>query len=387
MLAAVLEIAVKTFGGPHALSDIPGRYAAWRVRPSWLPFEGAPIEYPVVVGYVSWVAAWFGHRSSTFVVSNDVLSAGMALTMTVLLRSRGGLRLWRWMLAPPLVLYAFHNWDLVAMVPAIAGLLAFDKGKDRTAGGLLALGTWVKVFPGLALVPLAALRWRRGDRRGAGRLVGAFVLVSAVLNVPVAWRDWDAWVFPVSFQGGRSASWGSVWSWVFKAPGAPALLTDHAMVITDVLSAGALIGALVLVSVLAVRRNLSAVAIGAAVVGAFMLSNKIYSPNYDLWLVPFFVLLPVSRRVWLGFAASATAVFVLVYGHFHVGWSIGVVEALLPPLIILRALSILAVIATALRPEVSRAVGPPPRRDGLEASIGLDRSPVVLRAVRWPDAD
>lgn len=349
-VAASLEIAVLVLGGHHALSDIPGRFVAWRVRPAWLPFEGVPIEYPVVVGYVSWVASWFGRRSSTYFLANGVLSAGMALTMTAILRARGGLRLWRWMVAPPLAFYAFHNWDLIAMVPAIAGLLAFDKKNDTAAGGLLALGASVKVFPGLALPPLAVLRWHRGDRRGAARLVGAFVIVTAVLNGPIAWRNWHAWVFPMSFQGGRSATWGSVWSWGFRAPGVQSLVSGHVEVSTDVLSVGVLIGALILISVLGVRRDLNAVAIGAAVVGAFMLSNKIYSPNYDLWIVPFFVLLPVSRRVWLGFAASATGVFVLVYGHFHGGWSSGVVETLLPPLIVLRAVSILVVIVNALHP-------------------------------------
>ena len=113
-----------------------------------------------------------------------------------------------------------------------------------------------------------------------------------------------------------------------------------------------------MISVLAVRRRLDAIAVGAAVVGVFLLSNKVYSPNYDLWIVPFFVLLPIPRRVWIAFSASAPGVFVLVYGHFHIGWSSGVVEALLPPLVAVRAITIIVVIVIALSDRGIRSRSP-----------------------------
>ena len=104
-----------------------------------------------------------------------------------------------------------------------------------------------------------------------------------------------------------------------------------------------------MVSVLAVRRGLDAVMVGAALVGAFMLANKVYSPNYDLWIVPFFVLLPIGRRVWIGFCRERPRHLRLVYGHLHGLWSVAVVETLLLPLVVVRALTIIAVIVTALR--------------------------------------
>lgn len=348
-VAAALEIAVYGQGGHDALSDIPGRFFAWHLHRADWPYLGRPIEYPVVVGYIAWVTTWFGRTASRFFIATGVLSAGLALVMTVVLRVRGGHRIWRWAAGLPLALYAFHNWDLVAMVPAVVGLLAFEQGRDRSSGALLAVGASAKVFPGVFLPPLALVRWCSGDRRGAARLVGAFLVTTVILNGPVVWRDWNAWTYPARFQGGRSATWGTLWFWLMRTPGVDALVRGNMKSVSDVLSVAALLGALVVLSVLAVRRHLDAVAIGGAMLGAFLLANKVYSPNYDLWIVPFFVLLPIARRVWIGFCATDLGIFVLVYGYLHGQWSVGVVEALLPALVILRALTIIAVILTAVR--------------------------------------
>jgi uncharacterized membrane protein len=347
--AALLELAFYGHGGHDALSDIPGRFYFWHVHPSWLPYENRPIEYPVVIGYVTWMTAWLGRGATDFFVANAVLSVALALAMTVILYARGSERIWRWAVGVPLALYAFHNWDLLAMVPALAGLLAFDRRRDRAAGALLAFGAFAKVFPALILPPLVVVRWRDGDRRGAARLVGGFLIVSLVLNGPIAAWDWGAWTFPASFQGGRSPTWGSLWHWLFELPGAPAVFAHNVKPIVDVLSVGSLVAALVVISVLAVRRHLSAFAIGAAVVGAFVLTNKVYSPNYDLWLLPFFVVVPLPRRIFIAFVASSFAIFVLVYGYLHGGWSISVVIAALPSLVVIRAITIVSLILTAVR--------------------------------------
>ncbi len=371
LMAAALEGAVFSHGGRDALSDIPGRFLHWHLHASLLPYGGGPVEYPVVIGYVSWIAAWLGRRTSTFFVVNGVLSAALALGLTAVLRPYAGRRIWRWVAAPALVLYAFHNWDLLALAPTIVAVLAFDRHRDRLSGGLLAIGASAKVFPGLVLVPLAAVRWRSGDRRGAARLVGVFAAVTVMLNGPIALRSWSAWTYPLSFQGGRAPTWGSTWYWLLRSPVTRApvvheLIAHHLTTVADVAGVLTLAGALVLISTRAVRHHLDAVAIAAAVVGAFLLTNKVYSPNYDLWLVPFFALLPVARRVWVAFCLSDLAIFVLVYGHFHGQWSSDVVLVVLPVLVTLRALTILALILAALRLPVPGLRRP----DGARAARG-----------------
>ena len=64
------------------------------------------------------------------------------------------------------------------------------------------------------------------------------------------------------------------------------------------------------------QRRIEPFAAAAAAVALFVLCNKVYSPTYDVWLVVFFVMLPLSRRLWVTFCAVDLAVFATVYGYF-----------------------------------------------------------------------
>lgn len=374
-VALTLELAILSHGGHNALGDIPGRFLAWRLHPSLVPYGGGPVEYPVVIGYVAWIAVWVGRGATDFFLVNSAILAALALGVTALIRRRSGPRIWRWAAGVPLALYAFHNWDLVALAPALLGLYAFERAHDRGAGALLAFGASAKVFPALLLPPLVVVRWHAGDRRGALRLSGAFVIVTALLNGPIALRSWHAWTYPMNFQGGRAPTWGSTWYWVFRVPALRGLLAHHFTTAADLAFVAVLAAALVFISVRAVRHQLGAIEIAAAVLGVFLLANKVYSPNYDLWLVPFFALLPISRRVWIGFCASDLAIFVLVYGHFHGQWPSSTVIAVLPVLVAARAVAIVAVILAALRfgaRDVAGGAPDPPRsrRPGPTVRVG-----------------
>jgi hypothetical protein len=73
----------------------------------------------VVIGYLAYALATVTGTATRFFVANGVIDVGLAVAMTCLLRVRGGARIWRWIAAPPLVLFAFHNWDLLALVPVV----------------------------------------------------------------------------------------------------------------------------------------------------------------------------------------------------------------------------------------------------------------------------
>ena len=91
----------------------------------------------------------------------------------VVLERHDGARAWRWAVGVPVMLYAFQNWDVYAVALLLAGIFLFERRRDTLAGVALGLGAAVKLFPAVAVPPLAALRWQQGDRRGALRLVGA----------------------------------------------------------------------------------------------------------------------------------------------------------------------------------------------------------------------
>ena len=170
------------------------------------------------------------------------------------------------------------------------------------------------------------------------------------LNAPVALAAWKGWSYPAMFQGARHATWGSLVSWVTSPPWGitrVAEFSDPAKV-ANTIAFGLLAVGLLAISIIAVRRRLGAAAIGAAVVAVFMLSNKVYSPNYDVWLVPFFVLVPFSRRQWVAFCAADLAMYVVVFGRFHGLVDSSVTGNLVPVIVVIRAVVIGSMIVTAL---------------------------------------
>ncbi len=348
--SAVLQLAVYRNGGHDALGDIPGRFFAWRLRPDALPYLDRPVEYPAVIGAVGYLTALVGRTATSFFALTALMSAGLAFFMTRLLHSHAPDRILRWAAGLPVLLYAFHNWDLFAMVPAVLGILAYRRGADRCAGAWLGLGFSTKLFPGLMLAPLVVARWCEGDRRGARRLAASGIGVTLAVNAPVALASWSGWSFPARFQGARRATWGSLISWITSPPWDVPQITEFAdPASTANIIAFVLLGlGLAAVTVLGVRRRLDAAAIGVAAVAVFLLSNKVYSPNYDFWLVPFFVLVPFARRQWVAFCAADLGMFVVVFGRFHGLVEPSVAGNLVPVFTFSRAVILVWLIATAL---------------------------------------
>ena len=109
----------------------------------------------------------------------------------------------------------------------------------------------------------------------------------------------------------------------------------------------ALVGGLAWLALRTVRLRLDPFAVAGAAVAICILANKVYSPTYDLWLVAFFVAVPVSRRLWLTFCLVDLGVFAVVYGYFDGPLHVDVVRAVLPALVVLRTAGLLTFVVRA----------------------------------------
>jgi hypothetical protein len=120
--------------------------------------------------------------------------------------------------------------------------------------------------------------------------------------------------------------------------------------LANVVSLVTLMAAVGWLTVVTMRRSLPPLAAAGAAVAIFILCNKVYSPTYDLWLVVFFVLLPLSSRLWATFCGIDLAVFITVYGHFHGLDSLQFVRIALPVLVAVRTVVLLILVFTSTRP-------------------------------------
>jgi uncharacterized membrane protein len=282
--------------------------------------EQGDLEYPALTGVLIGVVAEVTHDGVTFFrVTSVVLAVFALLSLALLWRiTRVQWRLFFFALAPSLALYAFHNWDLFAVFLMCAGLVAFQRRADGLTGLALGLGAAAKVFPGLIL-PALALARRRETGKIPGRMlvtaVGSFVAV----NVPFAIINRAGWWAPWKFQSNRFPNFETSWYNVYRhlASHFGNFWNNTYPGFTSYASAGLfLAGVTWLLWSESRRAHFRPYATSFGILLIWLLTAKVYSPQYALWVLPFFVLVEIPWGGFLAFTVTDAAVWVTVSWFF-----------------------------------------------------------------------
>lgn len=324
--SAVLAIVVKNpcrvagWSSPEyfyraCYSDWTELYRSRGLGEGVLPFitPGALFEYPVLLGLlasgtavlVEALVAGPDLAAKTllyFDLNMVLLAAVWILTVLATLRLASR-RPWDAAIvavAPVIILSGSINWDLWAVALATAGMLAFARERPLLAGTLWGLGTAVKLYPVLILGAVLVLSIRSGRYRPFLLAAAATTLAWLAVNVPFLLRDRAAWGYFLTFSEDRDAGFSSGW-YVYNAlareSGAPTLTPAAINIAAVALFALACLGVAVLTLRAGRRPRLAQLAL--LIVGAFVLCNKVYSPQYALWLVPLLALAVPRWRVVL----------------------------------------------------------------------------------------
>ena len=277
-----------------------------------VPYLDGQNEYPVVTGLAMWAAAVPAGSYQSFVAWNAILLTAAAAATAWALHAFTGRRAMWFAAAPTLLVYGLVNWDLLAVALATAATLAYLRGRDGPAGVLLGLGAAAKLYPALLLIPFALGRWREGRGADARRLAGVAVLTWTAINLPFAVFGFDRWSEFFRFNSSRGADWDSLW---FIAAQTFGFTWNVALL--NVLSAAALAVTTVLLWRAASRRpRFRSWTFGFPLLVAFLLTNKVYSPQYGLWLLPWFAATVPSLPLFVAFEVADVAVFVTRFQYF-----------------------------------------------------------------------
>jgi uncharacterized membrane protein len=288
------------------------------------PGTGECDEYPVLTMWTMRLAASMANGYGGFFFANVlILAVAAGVTAVCLYLIAGGRRALWFALAPTLVIYGFMNWDLIAVAFAAAGLLAFFRGRDAWAGVLFGLGAAAKFFPALLVIPFVAERFRRREPDRGIHLAWAAAGTWILVDLPFALFGFHGWWEFFRFNAKRPADFDSLWyigcHIAQKAECVPTSLVNLGAGLAFVLFTGV---------VWAIRRARQpmfptwTVAFPAVVL--FLLTNKVYSPQYGLWLLPLFALalpdLGRIRGIWLfaAFEVTDIGVFVTRFTWFNV---------------------------------------------------------------------
>ena len=321
-------------------TDIYPLYYTEGLASGKVPYTGHPVEYPVLTGGMMQVASWLVRSvADPFARGKDfydvtVVLLSLCLIVGVLataytagargLRERGG----PWLkdpglkaalmvaLSPALILAAFVNWDLLAMALTAVGLAFWSARRPAAAGALLGLGVAAKFYPLLIFGALLLLCLRAGRMRSFFAAFGSGLAAWLVVNVPVALAAPAGWGRFYSFSRSRGADWGSIW-YAFENNKVPVLGNSslgQLNLMSSALFAVACVAIVVLVFIAPRRPRLPQVCF--LLLAAFLMLNKVWSPQYVIWLVPLAVL--ARPRLWpyLLWQAAEVAYFFGIWGYF-----------------------------------------------------------------------
>jgi hypothetical protein len=301
----------------------------WRgLAEGQIPIIQAELEYPVLTAammeFVRRLLPLFGAKSEAGLPDDDVSYAAQTFfginalllfaLMLVLIwahlrmsRPRDALLI---ALSPAVVTAGLINWDALVIALTSLALLAWSKRRPVLAGVFIGLGIAAKLYPALLLVPLAMLCLRSSRWREFIDTTIAAVLSWVVVNLPYYLLNPTNWTQFWTFNSERGADLGSIWL-VLDQLGQPAPDLSRVEALLMVVGAGALC------ALLLGAKHRPRLAQGCfLIVCWFLIINKVYSPQYVLWLLPLLVLADPRLVDWLLFGIAETLYFVSVWSYF-----------------------------------------------------------------------
>jgi Glycosyltransferase family 87 len=291
----------------HCYTDMHQLYFTEGLSTGQIPYFDHPVEYPVLTGgameAVSWLIGTSGSvalRVQQFFDDTSALLVLFAIAGVLATAYLAGPR-HRWTallvaLSPGLILSAFINWDLIAMGLTAVAMAAWAARRCGLAGVLFGLAIAAKFYPLLLLGPLLMLCLRAGRMRAFWITAGSAAASWLAVNVPVALAASGGWSRFYTMSSDRSADWGSIWYF---------LQVEHVLGLTslslrdlNLAGLGSFTLACLLIAglIMAAPRRPRVAQVFFLVLAAFLLCNKVWSPQYVIWLVPLAVL--ARPRLW-----------------------------------------------------------------------------------------
>ena len=325
-------------------SDIPPLFGLRGFAEGLFPYlQAAPgqthLEYPVVTGIFMQIAAMVTRAiTGVFPQTNPntvffdvnvvllfipLLIAVVATAMTVRRRPWDAAM---FALAPAVLLAATINWDLLPLAFTGIALVLWARNHPFSAGLLLGLGVAAKFYPLLLLGAFLVLSIRTGRWRAFAALVLGTVVSWLVVNLPFMWANFDGWAFFYRFSQTRGEDFGSIWFAFteFGMGSIPALTLN-------IVAIGAFLALCAGIAVMALTgpRRPRLAPLMFLILAAFVVTNKVYSPQYALWLIPVAILARPRWRDFLIWQAGEVVYFVAIW-WFLVGYGKVDVKGLTP---------------------------------------------------------
>jgi uncharacterized membrane protein len=277
-------------------SDFPALFGdRGLITNSW-PYSSATnaVEYPPVTGLIMWVTSFLvGDGEDKFVNYFDINALLVALLFiaTVVFLKKLKPELWYLLpIAPAVVASLYINWDIWAVISALAAIYYFDVGKYHKSAIALGLSIATKFFKIVLLLPIALILFRKSKIRELILYIAVTSTTWLLINLPFIITTPTGWLRFFKLNSERTADWGSIWH-ALEIFGLN--IKQLNLVSLIVFLVGALAFTLFVYGIPDVPKLAT---IAFFIVAIFVTASKVYSPQYVLWLTPLAILAMVDKK-------------------------------------------------------------------------------------------
>ncbi|MFC1999575.1 glycosyltransferase 87 family protein [Chloroflexota bacterium] len=266
-----------------------------------MPYIDKLIEYPVLTGLFIRLMGFAGGGEWGYYALSAVFLTVFAVVATYFLNRIGDGAARRrllayWIFAPSMFFFLIYNWDIMPVLFAVVAFYFVMHGRQYPASLFLALGFCCKFYPAMYLLPLL-LRDRSIGNWGG--IIGVFALTTLAVNAFFMVSNFDGWYYFFDLSNDRLPNPDSIWGVVHYY--APQLGVSQINALSlSLFTAG--------IAILVWKHGREpTIKLCFALTLLFLLTNKVFSPQFTLWLLPFFVLSPppgVTKRLFYALEVS-----------------------------------------------------------------------------------
>ncbi len=331
------------------------------------------MEYPVLTGVYQYAAMALAKTYTAIakmvslpviaevVMFFNLAALGLALAWLATVWATAvlaGRRIWDAALvagSPLLIFQIFTNFDALATALAVGGLLAWARRRPALAGVLIGLGVAAKLYPALLLLPILVLAIRTDRMADAARTAVAAVGAWFVVNLPVLMLFPRGWSEFFRLNSRRGDDMDSIYNVVKSFTGWRGFDPDTGfweppVVLNSVIAVAFLMCCfgIAYVALTAPRRPRLA-QLAFLTVASFLLVNKVWSPQFSLWLVPLAVLALPHRRILLAWMTIDALVWVPRMYYLYGEQNMGLPEQWFTATVALRDVAVIVLMALVVR--------------------------------------
>ncbi len=273
-------------------SDLPSLFGERGLIDNKWPYASKTnaVEYPVITGLVMYATSFVAHSPISYFNINAIFLALLFIVVILIARRIKPEFAYLIPLAPAMVASLYINWDLWAIATMMLAIYWFDRKQNIYSAIAIAISISTKFLPVFLLFPIAFILWRQNRIKELVKYIGTTAGVWIAINAPFALTTPTGWWRFYKLNMERQSDWGSLWL-AFNYLGFKFTNLNYLAILLLLIGMTS-----VAIFLFELKHTPTLASVAFIVLAVVMISSKVYSPQYVLWLTPLAVIALTNKK-------------------------------------------------------------------------------------------